>query len=222
MNPLIVALDHPDPAQVLDWASAFGPHVGMVKVGLEAYCAGGPELVRDVRAHGEVFLDLKLHDIPNTVAGAARACNDLGVSLLTVHASGGPAMIEAAVAAAPDTKIIAVTILTSLDAHTLHALGQGEDVHAQVARLAHLAIEAGAAGVVCAAPDLVQVRQRIGFEPITVVPGIRPQGSDLGDQKRVATPGQALNDGATYLVVGRPITCDPEPLKVISRLNGRP
>lgn len=219
MNPLIVALDHPNPQQILDWATDFGPHVGMVKIGLEAYCQAGPDLVRQARPHAEVFLDLKLHDIPNTVAGAAKACDTLGVQLLTVHAAGGPAMIEAAVKAAPATKIIAVTVLTSIDALTLAGVGQGHDIETQVQRLATMAIDAGAAGVVCAAPDLPVVRAAIGAKPITVVPGIRPAGSAVGDQKRVATPEAALADGATYLVVGRPITCDPEPLRVIGRFN---
>lgn len=216
-NPLIVALDHPDPQQILQWATDFGPHVGMVKIGLEAFCLAGPEIVREARNHTEVFLDLKLHDIPNTVAGAARACDDLGVELLTVHAAGGPAMIEAAVTAAPNTKIIAVTVLTSIDASTLGQIGQGDRVEEQVSRLARMAIDAGAAGVVCAAPDLPQVRKTIGPDPITVVPGIRPEGSDIGDQKRVATPQIARSLGATYLVVGRPITCDPDPIRVIGR-----
>ena len=217
-NPLIVALDHPDPKQIISWATDFGPHVGMVKIGLEAYCQAGPDLVRTVSAHAPVFLDLKLHDIPNTVAGAARACNTLGVQLLTVHAAGGPAMIEAAVAAAPDVKIIAVTVLTSIDTPTLSAIGQDEDVNAQVTRLARMAVDAGAAGVVCAAPDLPTVRAAIGSDPITVVPGIRPAGAEIGDQKRVATPDNALSLGATYLVVGRPITCDPNPVQVIGQL----
>uniref|UniRef100_UPI00300C2623 orotidine-5'-phosphate decarboxylase n=1 Tax=Stomatohabitans albus TaxID=3110766 RepID=UPI00300C2623 len=140
MNPLIVALDHPDRAQILAWATDFGPHVGMVKIGLEAFCAHGPDLVRSVHDHAQVFLDLKLHDIPNTVAGAARQCNALGVSLLTVHASGGPEMIAAAVEAAPDVRVIAVTVLTSLNAQTLSVVGQGQDVNTQVQRLAKMAI----------------------------------------------------------------------------------
>lgn len=216
-NPLIVALDHPDSQQILRWATDFGPLVGMVKIGLEAFCQAGPELVREARTHAEVFLDLKLHDIPNTVAGAARVCDDLGVALLTVHAAGGPAMIEAAVQAAPHSKIIAVTVLTSIDAATLGQIGQGNKVEEQVSRLARMAIDAGAAGVVCAAPDLPQVRATIGPEPITVVPGIRPEGSEIGDQKRVATPQKALSLGATYLVIGRPITRDPDPVRAISR-----
>lgn len=216
-NPLIVALDHPDPQQILQWATDFGPHVGMVKIGLEAFCQAGPGLVREARNHAEIFLDLKLHDIPNTVAGAARACDDLGVNLLTVHAAGGPAMIEAAVTAAPNTKVVAVTVLTSIDALTLGQIGQGDRVEVQVSRLARMAIDAGAAGVVCAAPDLQEVRKTVGSAPITVVPGIRPKGSKIGDQKRVATPQEALSLGATYIVVGRPITCDTAPLQVISR-----
>lgn len=216
-NPLIVALDHSEPQQILQWATDFGPHVGMVKIGLEAFCQAGPELVQSVRKHARIFLDLKLHDIPNTVAGAARACATMGVELLTVHAAGGPAMIEAAVTAAPNIKIIAVTVLTSIDTPTLTQVGQGNNVEEQVSRLAHMAMDAGAAGVVCAAPDLPHVRGVIGPDPITVVPGIRPAGSALGDQKRVATPQEARALGATYLVVGRPITNDPEPLRVISR-----
>lgn len=218
MNPLIVALDSHDAEQVLAWAKTFGPHVGMVKIGMEAFYSHGPALVEAVRAHAKVFLDLKLHDIPNTVAHAAKVCSELGVSLLTVHASGGQAMIEAAVEHAPDTQVVAVTVLTSIDAPTLHQVGQGDEIATQVGNLADLAICARAAGIVCAPSDLQVVRKRIGDSPITVVPGIRPVGSAIGDQKRVATPAEALAAGATYLVVGRPITQSPEPMQVISQI----
>ncbi|HUG86968.1 MAG TPA: orotidine-5'-phosphate decarboxylase, partial [Euzebya sp.] len=155
-NPLIVALDSADRDTVLRWTDLLAPHVGYLKVGLQAFLAHGPSLVREVVGAAPVFLDLKLHDIPNTVAGAAAAAGDLGVAMLTVHASGGPQMIAAAANAAPDTAILGVTVLTSLDTAALEMVGQ-RPVGEQVPVLARLAIETGAAGVVCAAGDVVAV-----------------------------------------------------------------
>lgn len=206
--PVIVALDTADPHRLAKLAAALGPEVGGLKVGLEAYTAIGPDAVRAVAPHAPVFLDLKLHDIPNTVAGAAAAVADLGVELLTVHASGGAAMIEAAVRAAPGVKILGVTVLTSLpDAE-------------QVPRLAKLAVEAGAAGVVCAGPDLPAVRAAIGPGPLVVVPGIRPDGRAAQDQARTMTPRDALRAGADRLVVGRPITEAGDPAAAARTLAG--
>jgi orotidine-5'-phosphate decarboxylase len=210
-NPLIVALDSADRAQLTGWADALAGEVGTLKVGLQAFVAHGPELVRDIAGRAPVFADLKLHDIPNTVAGAAAAAADLGVAMLTVHASGGPRMIAAAAEAAPDTAILAVTVLTSLDELALQMVGQ-RPVHEQVPALALLAIESGAAGVVCAAGDVRAVRQAVGEDALIVVPGIRPPGSAVDDQARTATPAEALSSGATHLVVGRPITQAPDPV----------
>ena len=209
-NPLVVALDTADGRQLAAWAAALGPHVGGLKVGLEAFAAHGPAVVRAAVEHGPVFLDLKLHDIPATVAGAARAVAGLGVSLLTVHASGGAAMVRAAVQAVPDVTVLAVTVLTSLDAAALAAAGQ-PPVAEQVPRLARLAVDAGAGGIVCAPTDVAVVRAAVGAGPLLVVPGIRPAGSAVDDQARVATPAEAVAAGADLLVVGRPITRATDP-----------
>jgi orotidine-5'-phosphate decarboxylase len=211
VNPLIVALDAADAGRLEDLAAAVAPHVGALKVGLEACTAlGTPQAVRLAQRHAPVFCDLKLHDIPNTVAGAAAAAAQLGVALLTVHAAGGPEMIAAAVKAAPDVQILAVTVLTSLDDDVLAQVGQ-PDAATQVRRLAALAVDAGAAGVVCAPGDLPAVRAAVGEGPLTVVPGIRPAGADAGDQRRLATPHVARAAGADRLVVGRPVTGADDP-----------
>lgn len=209
-NPLIAALDSADADRVVAWADQLAPECGLLKVGLQAFTASGPSLVRAVVERGPVFLDLKLHDIPNTVAGAAGAVADLGVAMLTVHASGGPRMIQAAAKAAPDLAILAVTVLTSLDDDDMTAVGQ-RPVDEQVPRLAKLAIDAGAAGIVCAPSEVEAVRGAIGIDPLVVVPGIRPAGSATDDQARVATPAEALAAGASHIVVGRPITRAPDP-----------
>ncbi len=209
-NPLIPALDAADRDRVVAWARQLAPEVGHLKIGLEAYVAFGPGLVREVAALAPVFLDLKLHDIPNTVAGAAAAAADLGVAMLTVHASGGPQMVQAAAQAAPDVAILAVTVLTSLDDTTLGVMGIPPAAE-QVPRLAAMAVDAGAAGIVCATPEIVSVRAAVGAEALVVVPGIRPAGASVDDQARVATPRQAIADGASHIVVGRPITRAEDP-----------
>lgn len=209
-NPLIVALDTADRERLTTLARAVAPSVGGLKVGLQAYSVLGPDAVTLAAAHAPVFCDLKLHDIPNTVAAAAAAVGDLGVELLTVHAAGGPAMIAAAVKAAPDVAVLAVTVLTSLDDAALAVVGQPPSAE-QVPRLARMAVEAGASGVVCAAAELAAVRAAIGDRPLTVVPGIRPAGGAHDDQARVATPRAALDAGADRLVVGRAITAAPDP-----------
>ena len=215
MDPtgLIPALDSDERTRILDWARLLAPESALLKVGLQAFVAHGPELVRDVVAHGPVFLDLKLHDIPNTVAGAARAVGDLGVSMLTVHASGGAEMIAAAAEAVPNIQILGVTVLTSLGAESLGELGH-PSADQQVPRLAALAVAAGAAGVVCSAAEIEAVRSAIGDDPLIVVPGIRPAGAATDDQARTATPAQAMQRGATHVVVGRPITQAAEPVSV--------
>jgi orotidine-5'-phosphate decarboxylase len=209
-NPLIVALDTPDLPRLAQLATALGPVAGHLKVGLEAFTANGPDAVRSAAAHGAVFCDLKLHDIPNTVAGAAAAAARLGIAMLTVHAGGGPAMIRAAVDAAPGVTILAVTVLTSLDDVALAAVGQPPAAE-QVPRLAAMAADAGAGGLVCAPTDLTAVRAAVGPDLPLVTPGVRPAGTARDDQARVATPAAALSAGATHLVVGRPITAADDP-----------
>ncbi len=210
MNPLIVALDTDDRGRLLELATSVAPHAGLLKVGLQAFTALGPEAVRAVAAHRPVFLDLKLHDIPNTVAGAAAAAADLGATMLTVHASGGAQMIAAAAKAAPDVTILAVTVLTSLDDDDLAAVGQPAAAE-QVVRLAALAVSAGAGGIVCSPAEVAAVRAAVETDVAVVVPGIRPVGASRDDQSRVATPTAAVRAGASHIVVGRPITAALDP-----------
>ncbi|MEZ5115655.1 MAG: orotidine-5'-phosphate decarboxylase [Candidatus Nanopelagicales bacterium] len=223
--PVAVALDAPDLATATRWAGAVAPHVSTLKVGLEAYLRDGRAAVaaardaaRDAGAPCALFLDLKLHDIPATVAGAARAVADLEPDLLTVHAAGGPAMVEAAAAALPGTRVTAVTVLTSLAAEDLAAIGlAGPPVDAAV-RLAVLAVGAGARAIVCSPQEVAAIRAAVGPDVLLVTPGVRPAGGALGDQRRVATPEQALADGADLLVIGRPITADPDPAAAAGRI----
>lgn len=213
---LIVALDYPDADTALRLVDRLENAVSWYKVGLELYIGAGNTVVQSLVRHGfSVFLDLKLHDIPNQVAGAVRSASHSGASLLTIHAGGGPAMIEAAAKSAAATenapKILAVTVLTSMDQKQLSAVGVEGTPAEQVERLARMAINAGADGLVCSAEESGHLRQILGPKPLLVVPGIRPAGAALGDQKRVATPEAALRSGASYLVVGRPITEDSDP-----------
>ena len=210
-NPVFAALDTPDLARALEIASAIRGHVGGLKVGLEFITALGPEAVKKVAALGlPVFADTKFHDIPNTVAGASKAIASLGVSIFNIHASGGEAMMRAAVDAARGVnarmKIIAVTVLTSMDDSDLAAVGQRAPASDQVLRLAELAKKSGLDGVVCSAHEIGILRKTLGPDFMLVVPGIRPAGSGLADQKRVMTPSQAVAAGADILVIGRPIT----------------
>lgn len=212
---LIVALDTADPAEATGWARSVGPHTGLVKLGLEAFTRHGPDLARAVAeaASRPVFLDLKLHDIPNTVAGAVASARALGVAMLTVHASGGPAMLRAArdAAGTDGPLLLAVTVLTSLDDAALAATGIAGNTTDQVLRLASLALEAGIDGLVCAPTEIEALRRRFGQEPALVVPGIRPEGSESDDQARVATPARAVAQGADWIVVGRPVTRAADP-----------
>lgn len=212
-NPIYVALDTADVKAAIALAEAVGPHAGGLKVGLEFVSANGPEGIRQIVALGlPVFLDVKLHDIPTTVAGAVRALAALGVSIINIHASGGTAMMKAAKdAAGGKAKIIAVTILTSLDDADMAAVGFAEGAAAQAVRLARLAQAAGLDGVVCSAHDLAAVRAACGPDFLTVVPGSRPAGSDLNDQKRFMTPEAARAAGADILVMGRPVTHAADP-----------
>nr|PZN46666.1 MAG: orotidine-5'-phosphate decarboxylase [Actinomycetota bacterium] len=211
--PIAVALDAPDLETAARWAHLVTPHVSTVKVGLELYLRYGPDVIDSVRgASGvQVFLDLKLHDIPNTVAGATRAVARLRPAILTVHASGGPAMIRAAVEAAPETKIAAVTVLTSLTAGDLEAVGLRGPATDAARRLAVLAVEAGAQAVVCSPHEVAAVRAEVGPDVTLITPGVRPAGAAAQDQARVATPEQALANGADLLVIGRPITGAADP-----------
>ena len=227
-SPLAVALDTADLAQAIRWASAVAPYVSTVKVGLELFCAEGPGAVEKVRAAADVdvFLDLKLHDIPATVGGAARAVAHLAPRYLTVHASGGPAMVEAAAEALPETLVAAVTILTSLSADDLDRLGIAGPPADAVRRLARLAVEAGARALVCSPHEVALVRETVGAGVVLITPGVRPAGADHQDQARVATPQQAIADGADLLVVGRPITGAADPARaaadLLGQVGGRP
>jgi orotidine-5'-phosphate decarboxylase len=191
-------------------------------VGLELFAAEGPAAVRAAAALGRpVFLDLKLHDIPNTVEGAARSAAGSGAALLTVHASGGAAMIRAAVrGAGPGVRILAVTVLTSLDAATLDAIGLAGPPEAAVVRLARLAIDAGAGGIVCSPQEVAAVRAAVGPGPLLVIPGVRPAGAAKGDQARTATPAEAVAAGADVLVIGRPLRDAPDPAAAARAISG--
>ena len=221
MNPLYVAIDTPDLGAARTLAATLRPHIGGLKLGLEFFAAHGPEGVRAMADQGlPVFLDLKLHDIPNTVAGAVRAIAPLSPAILTVHASGGHAMMRAArTSALPGTRIVAVTMLTSLDTHDLREMGLGQDPARLAASLAVSARAAGLDGVVCS-PHEVRAIKATWPECLAVVPGIRPEGGALGDQKRAATPAEALRDGADILVVGRPITGAADPAAAARAIVG--
>jgi orotidine-5'-phosphate decarboxylase len=217
---LAVALDLSEREAIVGMARALVGHCGMVKLGLEAFTAHGPDLVREVGALGmPVFLDLKLHDIPNTVERAARNCARLGVAMLTAHASGGEAMLRAAAAGvqadasagAKPPVVLAVTVLTSLDDATLEVLGVPGGVTGRVRAWAELAERAGCGGVVCSPLEAAALRAARGPDFLLVTPGIRPAGGDAADQRRIATPAAALAAGADVLVVGRPITGAPDP-----------
>jgi orotidine-5'-phosphate decarboxylase len=211
--PVAVALDAPDLDTAARWAALVTPHVSTVKIGLELYLRYGPDVVATVRgASGvEVFLDLKLHDIPATVAGAARTVARLRPEILTVHATGGADVIKAAVQAAPATIVAAVTLLTSLREDDLAQIGMAGKVGDAVRRLAVLAVSAGARGLVCSPQEVAAVRSEVGQDIMLITPGVRPAGADSDDQARVATPEEAIRAGADLLVIGRPITRASDP-----------
>lgn len=216
MNPIFVAIDTQDMDRAEELGNAVRDHAGGLKLGLEFFSAWGPAGVRRIAELGlPIFLDLKLHDIPNTVAKAVAALTPLEPAILTVHASGGRAMMEAAKKASHRrTKLVAVTVLTSLDARDLEATGIAGSASGQVERLAVLARESGIDGIVCSGAEVARAH---GLWPqgFFVVPGVRPEGSDIGDQKRVATPGEAISSGASVLVIGRPITGAGDPRRAI-------
>lgn len=217
--PIAVALDAPDLATLTDWSRAVGPHVTTLKVGLETYLRDGRAAVAAARGGApdcDLFLDLKLHDIPATVSGAARAVADLEPDYLTVHASGGPAMVAAAAEALPGTRIVAVTVLTSLatdDLRDLRMLGPGVEGAGDLAvHLAVAAADAGARAIVCSPQEVGSVRAALtGRDVVLITPGVRPAGADAGDQRRIATPREAMAHGADLLVIGRPITGAADP-----------
>lgn len=217
--PIAVALDAPDLHTLRMWSAMVSPTVSCLKVGLEAFCRDGHQSVnvaREGASRGgnpeiDIFLDLKLHDIPATVAGAARAVQSLAPSYLTVHAAGGPAMIEAAASALPNTRITAVTVLTSLDAAMVSDLGIEGTPQGIVVRWAQMAVAAGAQAIVCSPQEVALVRASVPEEIRLITPGVRPAGADTHDQRRSATPRQALGDGADLLVIGRPITGHADP-----------
>lgn len=206
-SPIYVAIDTPDLDRAKTLAQAVRGHVGGLKLGLEFFMANGRAGVRTMADLGlPIFLDLKFHDIPNTVAKAIQALGPLDPAILTVHAAGGQAMLEDAKAAAPvGTKVVAVTMLTSLDAHDLSSIGLAPDPHEQVVRLTELAKRAGIDGVVCSGAE-VAAAKKAWPQGFFVVPGVRPADGPVGDQKRVVTPRAALDGGASVLVIGRPIT----------------
>jgi len=215
---LIAALDVPGRTEALRAVTELSGHVGLFKIGLELFVSEGPRLVEEIRGRGErVFLDLKLHDIPNTVRGAVRSACKLGVQMLTVHASGGSEMLRAACreaessAAAP--LLLAVTALTSLSEKEARKIGVGDTVQQWVERLAAMAEECGIGGLVASSIELPGLRTRFGDSLQFVIPGIRPAGADVQDQSRTAAPAEAIRAGASYLVVGRPILQAREPAK---------
>ncbi len=211
---VFVALDVPSAPEAKALASTLAGHVGGYKIGLELFCSEGPRIVEEI-GPSEVFLDLKFHDIPNTVAACSRAATKLGVMMFNVHCLGGQAMMKAALEAAREendkVQVIGVTVLTSHDAASLRDMGIEDFPRDMVRRLARLACEAGLDGVVCSPQEISAVRAECGNNFVTVTPGVRPAGGALGDQKRVMTPNEALQQGATWLVVGRPITHAKDP-----------
>jgi orotidine-5'-phosphate decarboxylase len=216
---LYCALDTVSLLQAQSWARSLSGHVDGVKLGLEFFVANGPAGVRAIQAEGvSIFLDLKLHDIPNTVAGGMRAAAALGVAFVTVHTMGGPAMLQAAKAASIEgagkqapPRVIGITVMTSLGEEDLAATGQHGPLGSQALRLAELASESRLDGVVCSAREAAALRAKLDSSMLLVTPGIRPRGGDTQDQKRVVTPGDAVRLGANLLVVGRPITESPDP-----------
>lgn len=227
-NPVLVAIDTPELDQAKTLSRSLAGTVGGIKLGLEFFNANGPAGVAEVAGgRGDLFLDLKYHDIPNTVAGAVRAAVRLRPMILNVHAGGGPAMMRAALKAAEDEsarlgiprpKVIGVTVLTSMDDGDLEAVGQQGPAADQVVRLARLARDCGLDGVVCSPREIEALRGACGPGFTLVVPGIRPAGAAMGDQKRVMTPREAIDAGADWLVIGRPITGAPDPAAAVREI----
>lgn len=229
VNPIFAALDTVDLERAKGWARQLSGAVGGIKLGLEFFAAQGPAGIRAVMAEAPgapLFLDLKLHDIPNTVAGAVRAVAPLKARYLTIHAAGGPTMLRAAAEAAAQSgkdrvKLLGVTILTSLDSADLGRVGFADrPMDGHVAALAALSRDCGLDGVICAPPEVAGLRKAMGLDFVLMVPGVRPAGADIGDQKRVMTPAEAMRAGATHLVIGRPITQAPDPAAAARQIAG--
>ncbi|SEB37835.1 orotidine-5'-phosphate decarboxylase [Terriglobus roseus] len=223
LDRLIVALDYSSRAEAMAFVDQLDGTVRWLKVGLELYLAEGRPMVEALRARGfEVFLDLKLHDIPNTVAGAVRSAEACGAALLTLHAAGGPAMLSAAAEAAAKLaqppRLLAVTVLTSMDAAQLKAIGVEVTAREQVVRLGEMAVAAGVNGLVCSSEEIIPLRSSAAQDAKLVVPGIRPAGAAKDDQSRIATAGDAIRYGADMLVVGRPITRAADPAAAAAAL----
>ena len=224
LSPVVVALDYAGAAPALALARELDPRSCRLKVGKELFTAAGPALVEELQKLGfEIFLDLKFHDIPHTVAAALRSAAGLGVWMVNVHASGGRRMLEASVKALDDASrrplLIAVTILTSMDGEDFRELAYRDSLEDQVQRLALLARDCGLDGVVCSAREAPRLRALCPGEFALVTPGIRPAGAAADDQRRIVTPVDAINDGASYLVIGRPITQAPSPADALAAIN---
>ncbi len=217
---IIVALDVPSKKEALDLVDLLRGQISFFKIGLQLYTAAGPEVVREIIAKGAtVFLDLKLHDIPNTVARAVESAGNLGVQMLTIHLSGGSEMIRAAVAARKNNmSILGVTVLTSATNETLNQLGIADKIDNYVLRLAKLGVENGIDGLVASPHEAKTLRAEFGGKIKIVTPGVRPKGADAGDQKRFMTPREAIDAGADYLVIGRPITAASSPSDAVARI----
>ncbi len=221
-SPILVALDFDDPGKAIDLAKSISPQDCRLKVGKELFSLAGPELVRSLQSQGfDIFLDLKFHDIPNTVAKALKAVSELGVWMTNVHASGGARMLEAARQAVPDGEgplLIAVTVLTSMDQQDLLSIGCERTPEEQALFLAALTRDSGLDGVVCSAKEASRIKREIGQDFQLVTPGIRPADSESGDQRRVMTPAEAISAGSDYLVIGRPITQAPDPAVALENI----
>jgi orotidine-5'-phosphate decarboxylase len=206
--PIAVALDAPDLETAKTWAKEVSPYVSTLKIGLETYLRDGKKSIEQIKdiSNCDLFLDLKLHDIPATVAGACRSVADLNPKYLTVHASGGSEMINEAAKTLPNTLIVAVTILTSIDEKNLQEIGFKNSSKESAVNLAKLAVAAGARAIVCSPQEVAEIRKNVDSSIVLITPGIRPQGSSSNDQQRIATPQDALLNGANLLVIGRPIT----------------
>lgn len=223
-SKLIIALDFPSAEQALSFVAQLSPANCKLKVGFELFVAAGPDLVKKLVDMGfDVFLDLKFHDIPNTVASACKSAANIGVWMMNVHAAGGAVMMKAAKQALIDcnssAKLIAVTVLTSMDKSQLTSINISADPDIQVKHLAQLTKQSTLDGVVCSAQEAKLLREQLGHEFLLVTPGIRPEGSDFGDQKRILSPREAQEAGVSYIVVGRPIIQSENPLAVIEKIN---
>lgn len=219
---IMVALDVPDKTSALAKMRLFCGHLQIVKIGLQLFTAEGPNILKAAKDFGfRVFLDLKLHDIPNTVAHAVQSAAAHDVDFLTIHTLGGPAMLRAAREAVRDSnlKLLGVTLLTSMDEGECQSVGLSNSTAEQVLRLAHLARTCGLHGCVASPLETALLRKEMGTDFLLVIPGIRPAGSDAGDQRRILTPGQALTAGASYLVVGRPLLAAENPLQALEQMN---